>query len=739
MNRPRTAALFSHLTLALTGAALGIAELNFIPEAPVILAVYLGFVFASWSSAGRWSLPMWAVNVLGLAIAGFASAWTAARLGDAETTLWLREVPLPVAIVPYLGPMLMGLTAVRLYCPHTPGDFWVLQGLGVLQVALGCILTSGTLFGALMLAYLVAALCAMAANERQLQAARSALEAGSTTTDRLVTWLWFSLRWTFGVALLALPLFLLTPRAEGPEWEPWSRFGYREPAAKTAHTGFSEEIDLNRSGVLQVDDTVAFQVTVTDPEDGPTRGLPGDQRWRGVVLDRYENGRWKNSLSWTPPRSSAKRAEDAPNAVHVHFRVPGRTGGLFLAEPLRLGPEINALPVWMTGQARGPSLFHEFAGTVIPVISANFLSRNEYRYTQTLPREGHDRTPARRTRGDYYTQLVDNCPSPLREWTPELLARLTAGGGKLAPLEQALRAKAATGDPLPHGQWETVARLLTDYLSRSGHYGYSLSFGRESAELDPAVDFLVQARQGPCERFATGLALMLRAVGIPARVIKGFRGAEETGEGAYQIRNSQAHAWVEALVLSGDPDRLSFDWLTLDPTPDSEAADRQTTALSRLWQLQQSGQALWQDLIVGYSPTRQADLWNNLFEPGRWRSLGPWLAVAAATLLGTWLWRRRRRRSRFAQAGAPALYARLADLLSRRLHMTPRSDETPRELANRAAEAVGRRAGTADLASVPGQVVALFYEARFGGRTPDEPALAEARARLAALESALAG
>jgi protein-glutamine gamma-glutamyltransferase len=736
MSRPRTAALFSHLALALAGAALGVSELDFIPETPVILVVYLGFVFASWSSAGRWSLPMWAVNILGLAIAGFASAWTAARLGDTETTLWLREVPLPVAIVPYLGPMLMGLTAVRLYCPNTPGDFWLLQGLGLLQVALGCVLTSGTLFGGLMLAYVVAALCAMAANERQLQAARSAPEAGSSAKGSVVAWLWFSLRWTLGVSLLALPLFLLTPRAEGPEWEPWSRFGYREPATKTAHTGFSEEIDLNRSGLLQLDDAVAFQVTVTDPEGRPTRGLPGDQRWRGVVLDRYENGRWRNSLSWTPPRFAARRGGDAPDAAHVHFRVPGRTGGLFLAEPVRLGPEINALPVWMTGQ--GPTLFHEFAGTIIPVISANFLSRNEYRYTQTLPRDSRDRSPALRTRGDYYTQIVDNCPWALREWTPDLLARLTAGGGRLAPLQQALRAKATTGDPLPHGQWETAARLLTDYLSRSGHYSYSLSFGRESAEQDAAVDFLFHTRRGPCERFATGLALMLRSVGIPARVIKGFRGAEETGEGAYQIRNRQAHAWVEALVLSDEADRLSFDWLTLDPTPDSDAPDQQATALSRLWQLQQTGQALWQDLIVGYSPTRQADLWNDLFEPGRWRSLVPWLAAGAVALMSAWLWRRRRRRWRLAQAGAPALYARLADLLFRRLHMTPRSDETPRELADRAAEAVGRRAGTADLASVPGQVVALFYEARFGGRAPGEPALVEARARLAALELALA-
>lgn len=283
-----------------------------------------------------------------------------------------------------------------------------------------------------------------------------------------------------------------------------------------------------------------------------------------------------------------------------------------------------------------------------------------------------------------------------------------------------------------------MAKLLNQHLAQSGVYGYSLTYQRQSMTMDPVMDFLVNVRHGTCERFASALALMLRSQGIPARVIKGFRGVDDLGDGVYQVRNSHAHAWVEALVLSRDDSKLSFDWLLLDPTPDTEAR-RSVSALSRLWQLQHSGQALWQELIVGYSATQQADLIADLLSTDLWYAVAPWMAGAAVGLTGLWLWRRkRRRRSRTGLPGAAGLYARLVDLLGVHLRMVPRSDETPRELAGRAAEQLSRRPALVELAEVPEQVVDLFYEARYGGDTPTETDLARMRTRLSELEAALA-
>ena len=94
-----------------------------------------------------------------------------------------------------------------------------------------------------------------------------------------------------------------------------------------------------------------------------------------------------------------------------------------------------------------------------------------------------------------------------------------------------------------------MGRALTVYLARSGEYTYTLDLRRQDANIDPVMDFLVNVKAGHCERFASALALMLRSQGVPSRVVVGFRGRRErSDDGAYVIRQNQAHAWVEILV-----------------------------------------------------------------------------------------------------------------------------------------------------------------------------------------------
>lgn len=460
MNAPRIASLFTHMALALAGIALTFAELDFLPEAPFILVPYLVFVGLSWRRAGRWELPVWGANLLGLLIAGTGAGYIAARLGDIETNVWLRDVPVTAAIVPFLGPVLMSLLLVRLYRPRAPGDFWILQGLGLLQVALGCVLTSSTLFGIALLAYLVVALCALTAYERHRQAVRSAAAEGHPRPWRRGRWLAFSLRWTSAVAMLALPLFLLTPRAEGPEWEPWSRFGLAQPPKTAATTGFSEEIDLTRSGTLEADETVAFTVTVTERAGAPMRSLPGDQRWRGVVLDRYEDGTWRSGLNWSSRpflnRPTWRSPEHDAETVYFDFKVSGRAGGLFLAEPAPLGPQFGLLPVWPAGNS-GPSdsppFFYEVEGTIV---ASSYLARSEYRYRQAVSLSAsRDRYKAWRLRDPYLQRLVRVRQAEVETWTRQLLLRLAEQqGARMKALREALQANATTGDPLPPTVWK---------------------------------------------------------------------------------------------------------------------------------------------------------------------------------------------------------------------------------------------------------------------------------------------
>ncbi|MHC5037200.1 MAG: transglutaminase TgpA family protein, partial [Planctomycetota bacterium] len=106
------------------------------------------------------------------------------------------------------------------------------------------------------------------------------------------------------------------------------------------------------------------------------------------------------------------------------------------------------------------------------------------------------------------------------------------------------------------------ALMLIEFLN--ARCRYSKEAYTPPPGISPIEVFLYQRRAGHCEVFATALAVMLRAVGIPSRLVGGFRGGEERSEldASYiAVRESHAHAWVEIWldVLPG--------WVLLDPTP----------------------------------------------------------------------------------------------------------------------------------------------------------------------------
>jgi transglutaminase-like putative cysteine protease len=86
---------------------------------------------------------------------------------------------------------------------------------------------------------------------------------------------------------------------------------------------------------------------------------------------------------------------------------------------------------------------------------------------------------------------------------------------------------------------------------------------RHETRVDPIVEFLTVHRRGHCELFASAMALLARSVGIPARIVVGYR-VDETNAftGLAVVRDRNAHSWVEAWV--GDR------WMTFDPTPLAE-------------------------------------------------------------------------------------------------------------------------------------------------------------------------
>jgi transglutaminase-like putative cysteine protease len=214
----------------------------------------------------------------------------------------------------------------------------------------------------------------------------------------------------------------------------------------------------------------------------------------------------------------------------------------------------------------------------------------------------------------------------------------------------------------PEGKAEALVRHLQT------EFGYSLR-SRTPRGVDPVVAFL-DRRSGHCEYFATTLALLARTVGIPTRVVAGFRVVELNPIGGHHVvRERDAHAWVEAHV----PGR---GWVTLDATPASGPADRSEARTP--W-----ASAIADELV---SSATRAVIWITDRSP---REL---LAVAVLALvpwvLVRWL-RRRARRGRAPRRASATSYraprasvSQLLVALDRRGE--PRADSEPLErLASR--------------------------------------------------------
>lgn len=697
-----------HLTLTVACACLIVALQPMVPRVTPFLWPLAMLALCAGRLHERWLLPARVADGLALLATGGTLVW----LYQSEDFLREQWVPL----VPALGPLVLFLLVLRLYRSRERRDVWLLQGMGLLLVALACTLTTSGYFGLLLLLYLALALPLLAV--AQLDEARRRAGLETVAVPRLGG---HALVWTGAVFAGAMVLFLLAPRFTWQSWDPLQQLGLDPASMRFPGTAFNPAIDLNKTGEVNLGHEEAFRVYLFQGEN--SAGLPPDLRWRTGVLDRYQRGRWTSVPRRGPFRNPGQEALPALGDKRLHLRFivsPRAAGGLVLAEPILFGVPPARLPVMYPDLRE--SLFAEANGTLLTSFA---LHEREYQYQQvTLP--NLDRwplvLPANIPAGALVTPLLD-CPvAELGLWTRERLEGFASA--ELYGLKWAT--------PLPEpgavpANAELLARALTDYLALSPlEYTYTLKIARVNHDIDPVLDFLINVRQGHCERYAGALTLMLRSQGIPARIVRGFRGAEPLGEGFYIVYQSSAHAWVEALVPAGD----GFEWIALDPTPAAEAVEVEGFTWYGLGaQVYRWQDALWRELIVGYGTTQQSALWQNwLATPGR---LGLVVAVVGGVVL-LLLVRRWLRGRTPAQASGPwasvPFLQRLWVLLARHGLLQFDASRTPRELATSAAAALADGPAAA-LADVPGRLVELFYRVRFGG--------VEARAEVRAAEAAV--
>jgi len=728
-----------YFTLALASACLALPTTFFLSWMPVFFAGMMVVFALAWRREGVWVLSETAANHLGALIAVAAVGWIVWQMPRSENDLIAGGVNWPAGLLPHVGPLLMILLAVKLFRPKTLPDWWVLQTMGLMMVTLAAILADDQWFAPLLALYLASFLWCMALYYPVRERALAESSAGASKlplfraapTSTPVPWRWGGLPrvawWTSAVGAASFGLFLIAPRHGQSQWNA-RQLSALSPT--TTRIGLEPGIDLNRTGTVELSDEPAFSVTVRD-HAGRLQDPAHIRRWRQEVLEVYKFGRW-HTLSQAlelqlgevsepapKPRLSAP-PKLAPDQWLVEFHVkPRDAGGLVLAEPVDF-----ILPVGFDSRMEERPYAGSFFSPV-PGHDSYWIdvqgARRIHNYGQVIHVPNNDRwQPAPLISSKYARDLAQQKPpkGSLTDWTNALVDGLPA-------LQGAAKAMLKQNQRLPDHLHSQVAEEFCRYLRDSGEYRYSLDLRRKKHGLDPTEDFLVNVKEGHCERFAGGLALMLRAVGIRCRVVRGYLGVETDEHGEGVVRKSSAHSWVQALVPDREAD--TWQWLTLDPTPAAADPDGALESWLR-WCLENflDLRTAWKQLIMEYTPEQQANVLDRALraivsKQGVFTCAA--IVMAVATVRGgkrfsrRWSWAKLWKSKPVEAGPRPApFFAALVRLLDRHGIGRPAPGQTPREYAAAATVELQNRPATRDLAQAPAQIVACLYRVRFGGQ-----------------------
>jgi protein-glutamine gamma-glutamyltransferase len=373
-------------------------------------------------------------------------------------------------------------------------------------------------------------------------------------------------------------------------------------------TGFSDRVQLGRIGQIQQSNAVVMHVQI----DGDRLGRY-DLRWRGVSLAEFDGHAWSNAreqfvLRRQPDNSfavpadgagvtpayatQANRIEDARQRGQIiHYRV--------LMEPI--GTNVFFLAPWPRSVSGGYHMISTDAGgAVYDLDNLHAISRYEADSDIALPSPEELRTSGK----NYPPQIAATYLQlpPLDPRIPKLALQISAASSnnfdKASALESYLRTR----------------------------FGYTLQLPR-SAVTDPLANFLFERKQGHCEYFASAMAVMLRTLGIPSRVVNGFRSDEFNDlTGNYVVRAKDAHAWVEAYFPG-------YGWQTFDPTP--AGGTGRLHGWGRLALYLDAAASFWREWIISYDSSHQYVLGQAALNGSRglWERSRVWTRNAYEALL----------------------------------------------------------------------------------------------------------
>jgi transglutaminase-like putative cysteine protease len=413
-----------------------------------------------------------------------------------------------------------------------------------------------------------------------------------------------------GAPIMAL-MFVLFPRL-GPLWG--------VPQDGAVSTGLSNTMRMGSLAELAQDDSVALRLRFLGPVPAPET-----MYFRGPVLARFDGVEWK-PLPQTLRRGMAPSSELRVRGAPVRYEMT--------LEPSRL----TVLP--LLEAAAGPPVLEGYR--VIP--------RDDLQWVTERPVFERLRFEA-----EAYTDFRHG-PQRLSGALGDFVELPAGFNPRTLEWAEALRRNPRHADSDPRA----LANAVLGHIRRE-RFVYTLAPGVYADPRTALDEFWFDRREGFCEHFAAAFVVVMRAMGVPARVVTGYQGADPFPvDGFYIVRQSSAHAWAEYW-------QPGEGWVRADPTaavaPDRIVRSRNLRPRAGfvagalggmnpelLATLRQNWEAInnrWNQWVLSYSRGQQLDLLKSLgFKSPDWTDLAMMLIGALVTLASAgalWAWWDRRR------------------------------------------------------------------------------------------------
>ena len=492
------------------------------------------------------------------------------------------------SFVPATLHLILFIQALKIYQQKSQRDYVQLMLLSFLQILAASSLTISSLFLVLFLIYVFLSLAALICFEikrnledRPTSSADPSRHEGDTSAGML--WGEFdakvqvkTVRSILKTALASLSLILISgtvlffvmPRIG-------TGYFQRSIGRKLVLSGFSDRIRLGNIGAIQLDPAVVMRVKI---QGDPARFH--DRKWRGVTLDYFDGKSWSKRIRGNtnefPYAKQFQIRETPPKMQLIEYQVllePASTNYLFTLDRI----------AWLSG-----NLYPVRFDPVDDSITAGYRVNRRLNY-QAVSMQAAIAAP----------------PEPIESKAKKAQSgylQLPALDGRIPRLARDITAHATTT--------EEKAAQIESYLQRN--YSYSLDADLVESP-QPLSRFLFENRKGHCEYFSTAMVILLRTLGIPARVVNGLRGGDYNTVGTdFIFRGKDAHSWVETAVSGAE-------WHSYDPTPPASTSVAQSAFVATFNNYLDAFELFWGEWVLGYDDILQVALFRDLQDKSsRW-------------------------------------------------------------------------------------------------------------------------